>query len=515
MPPFLSTRFRKAFRLRAATALTAAALAMTGAGPAAHAQPADLSGVPDSQPVRVIVSGWIPFTDLPVGRDARRQALAAEAAQHTAAVRSAFQSTGAGAMSSDHDYTYLPITQITATARAVRELQAARPSASIELDGLRKPTLAQSVPMIGAPEAWKGGLTGKGQIVAVLDTGVDTSHPFLAGKVVAEVCFSKRCPNGKTSMVGPGAAVPLQLNHGTHVAGIVAGQGDRFSGVAPDAKLVAIRVFSVFDGGRVSARDSDILAGIDIVVKSVVENHLPIAAMNLSLGGGSFTAPCADDPIETAAKVAMQAGVFMVVSSGNESKTDAMGWPACAPHAISVGAIDKQGNVAEFSNSASFLTILAPGVKILSSVGAPGKIDFDYKGGTSMAAPHVAGALAIMRQAMPDAAPEDVLRALLNGAPEITDPRNGVKTPMLHLPPGLVAARPGPAPAPRPAPPPPAPAPQPPVQPSPIVAPRPAPPVAPPPVAPPPVADPVPQPAPPAIPAPAPKKPPGWDAITQ
>jgi subtilisin family serine protease len=510
-------------RLRAATARTAAARTaiawiMAGSVATAQAQTASLAGVPDSQPVRVIVSGWIPFTDLPVGQAARRQAMAAEASQHSAAVMSAFQGTGAGPVSSDRQYSYLPITQVTATARAVRELQAARPTASIEMDGVRGISLAESAPMVGAPREWRAGLTGKGQIVAVLDTGVDTAHPFLRGKVIGEVCFSVSCPNGKTAMAGPGAATPLKSNHGTHVAGIVAGRGDRFNGIAPDAQILAVRVFSQARNGDIGARDSDILAGIDLVVKLVVEDHQPIAAINLSVGGGGSTTPCADSPFEPAAKAAMEAGVLLVAASGNEHQTDKIGWPACAPHAISVGAIDKQGRVAEFSNSASFLTILAPGVGIVSSVGAPGKIDFAAKDGTSMAAPHVAGAIAIMRQAMPDAAPEDVLRALLNGAPEITDPRNGVRTPMLRLPAGLVAGRaPGPAPAPS-KPPPALPAPPP----TPVVAPRPAPPPAPPPVlapppilAPPPVIDPAP--APPSAPVapPARGKPPGWDAITQ
>jgi subtilisin family serine protease len=499
-------------RLRAATALTAAAWIMAGTAGAALAQTASLAGVPDSQPVRVIVSGWIPFTDLPVGQAARRQAMAAEASQHSAAVMSAFQGAGAGPVSSDRQYSYLPITQVTASARAVRALQAARPTASIEVDGVRTISLAESVPMVGAPQEWRAGLTGKGQIVAVLDTGIDTAHPFLRGKVIGEVCFSVSCPNGKTAEAGPGAATPLKSNHGTHVAGIVAGRGDRFNGIAPDAQLLAVRVFSQARNGDIGARDSDILAGIDLVVKLVVEDHQPIAAINLSVGGGGSTTPCADSPFETAAKAAMEAGVLLVAASGNESQTDKISWPACAPHAISVGAVDKQGRVAEFSNSASFLTILAPGVNIVSSVGAPGKIDFAPKDGTSMAAPHVAGAIAIMRQAMPDAAPEDVLRALLNGAPEITDPRNGVRTPMLRLPAGLVAGR-APGPAPGSTKPPPAPPPQPPAPPpTPVAAPRPAPPPV---LAPPPVVDPAPAPPPAPVAPPAPSRSPGWDAITQ
>jgi subtilisin family serine protease len=470
--------------------------------------------------VRVVVSGWIPFTDMPVGADARRQALMAEAAQHTASVMSTFQSTGDASVASDRSYTYLPITTLTATARTVREIKAARPSASIELDTLRSMDLTESAPMINAPQEWQAGLTGKGQIVAVLDIGVDTSHPFLRGKVIAEACFSLRCPNGRKSMVGPGAAAPLH-NHGTHVAGIIAGRGDRISGIAPDARIIAVQVFSKTPDGHLGASDSDILAGIDLVVQAALDSHAPVAAMNLSLGGGASAVPCGDSPYEIAAKAALQAGILTVVSSGNESQIDGIDAPACAPHTISVGAIDKHGAVAKFSNSAPFLTILAPGVNIVSSVGAPGKAGFAAKDGTSMAAPHVAGALAIMRQAMPDAAPEDVLRALLANAPVVTDPRNGVRTPVLRLPAGLVAAvgaKPAPAPAPMPAPKPapePAPEPTPVRAPAPAPAPAPVPALAPAPVAPsgPPSA---PAPAPPAATVPAaPAHAPGWDAITQ
>jgi len=108
-------------------------------------------------------------------------------------------------------------------------------------EALVRPQLSESVPHIGGNQAWVGGFDGTGQVVVVIDTGVDGNHPFLTGKVFAEACFSSggNCPNGETSQTGSGAGVhctyapdPLNCWHGTHVAGIVAGQGTAFSGVA-------------------------------------------------------------------------------------------------------------------------------------------------------------------------------------------------------------------------------------------------------------------------------------------
>lgn len=127
--------------------------------------------------------------------------------------------------------------------------------------------LSQSVPLIGANQAWANGFSGAGYTIAILDTGVDSSHPFLAGKVVHEACYSgtaagstSLCPNGQTAVVGPGVATPCTLSgcdHGTHVAGIAAGTGSTFSGVAKDARIIAIQVFSQFPGGIGSPRRSD------------------------------------------------------------------------------------------------------------------------------------------------------------------------------------------------------------------------------------------------------------------
>ncbi len=112
------------------------------------------------------------------------------------------------------------------------------------------PTLAQSAPLVNAPDAWNAGWDGTGQVIAVLDTGVDKIHPFLAGKVVAEACYDSSplstCPNGLDTDTSDGAGVPCTFApdcyHGTHVAGIAAGNGSDFDGIARGASLAAIRV---------------------------------------------------------------------------------------------------------------------------------------------------------------------------------------------------------------------------------------------------------------------------------
>jgi subtilisin family serine protease len=116
---------------------------------------------------------------------------------------------------------------------------------------------------------WANGFTGSGQVVAVLDTGVDSAHPFLAGKVVEEACFtsnrvagSGNCPNGTSTQTGPGSGVPCTYapsgcRHGTHVAGIAAGRGSTFSGVAKDANVMSVQVFSRFTGSICASSGED------------------------------------------------------------------------------------------------------------------------------------------------------------------------------------------------------------------------------------------------------------------
>lgn len=346
----------------------------------------------------------------------------------------------------------LPVVVLEAPRPVVERLENHPQVAYVAEDMLAAPHLTGSVALISADTAHHES-TGAGVAIAILDTGVDASHPFLSGRVIAEACFSTNksgdgatslCPGGSIEVIGPGAAAPCTVagcDHGTHVAGIAAGNG----GVAPGASLIAIQIFS-----RVTARCSefgqpspctlsyvsDQLRALDWLASTSF--NPPLAVVNLSLGAGTFTSvdACESNPNGAVLKAAIAAlrvqGVITVASSGNGGAASALSLPACLSNVVSVGATTKTmpEQVAWFSNSASSLTLLAPGVAITSSVPGGG---FASKSGTSMAAPHVAGALAILRSARPGYAPDAYVSALVSTGQPITDTRNGLTRPRINV----------------------------------------------------------------------------------
>lgn len=334
----------------------------------------------------------------------------------------------------------LPLLVAEMSADHIRSIGGSGRFGSMVEDRIAFPSLAESTPLIQATELWKAGGRGKGQSVAILDTGVDGAHPFLAGKVVAEACFSSSstasgakslCPNGQTSQTGAGAAKPCSdegCEHGTHVAGIAAGKGDQFSGVAPDAQLVAVQVFSEFEGPNCGAQrspcigsfTSDQIRGLDFVLQQASARH--IASANMSLGGGSSTTACDTDLTKAAIDQLRAAGVATVIAAGNDGLRNGVSYPACVSTAVAVAASTKQNQLASFSNCGPQVALVAPGVNITSSVPGGG---FAALSGTSMAAPHVAGAFAALRSLHPSASVDAIQSALkgtgLNvaGKPEI------------------------------------------------------------------------------------------------
>jgi len=155
----------------------------------------------------------------------------------------------------------------------------------------------------------------------------------------------------------------------------------------------------------------------------------------MSLGGGRFTGNCDNHPLKGIIDQLRSVGIATVIASGNEGYTDAIGSPACISSAISVGATGDgtriEGNtVAPYSNSSSFLSLLAPGDAIFSSIPGGGFATFF---GTSMATPHVAGAWAILKQQYPTASVSDILNELRATGVKITDQRNGIEIPRISL----------------------------------------------------------------------------------
>ncbi|MEV1247378.1 S8 family serine peptidase [Nonomuraea sp. NPDC049750] len=365
----------------------------------------------------------------------------------------------------------LPVVTLRADQAALDRLAAQPGVVSVSEDRPVPPTLGQSIPLIGADRTRAAGLTGEGSAVAVLDTGVAVNHPFLGGRVVAEACFSpidpdysatSLCPNGADqqdglgsadSESGPCADAALDCDHGTHVAGIVAGDGegldgDDGSGVAPTADIVAIQVFSKFDsedfcglGGTpcVLSFTSAQLAGLEKVRE--LNGELPIVAANLSLGGGRNTAPCDGDPRKLAIDNLLAAGVATVVAAGNDGYTDAISAPACVSSAIAVGSTTNDDAVSSFSNRGPLLDLFAPGTDIISSV--PGDA-WRSMSGTSMAAPHVAGSLAVLRQAFPTASVTELESMLKENGRSISYP--GATTPRIQLDDAALGATPRPGP---------------------------------------------------------------------
>ena len=232
---------------------------------------------------------------------------------------------------------------------------------------------------IGADQAWAGSLpgvgavTGRGIGVAILDSGL-SNHKALKGKYLAAVDFTKSNGKGQDD-----------LGHGTHIAGIVAGNGDDFRGVAPGANLVSLKVLGA-DG---SGYTSDVINAIDWAIANKAKYGLRV--LNLSLGRPVFES-YVDDPLCQAVERAYRAGLLVVASAGNYGQTQdgqnvigAITSPGNSPYAFTVGALDGRGTVrrsddvvADFSSKGPTLfdrlikpDIAAPGRR-LHSLYAPG-----------------------------------------------------------------------------------------------------------------------------------------------
>lgn len=282
----------------------------------------------------------------------------------------------------------------------------AQPISKIWLDRRVAADLHQSVPMIGAPTAWNAGFDGAGVRVAVLDSGIDKSHPDLVGQVVES-----------TSLV-PGVDVTDRNGHGTHVASTIAGTGQDGShrGVAPRAGLVIGKVLD--DEGM--GQESWIIDGMEWAA-----TRADVVNMSLGTTGGDGT-----NPLSLAVnRLTEETGALFVVSAGNKgSQPRAIGSPGDADAALTVAAVDKDDHLAGFSSRGPRLggglkpDISAPGVSIeaalASGTDAGNPVDGKYTrlSGTSMAAPHVAGAAALLAQQHPGWSPSRLKAALMSTA---------------------------------------------------------------------------------------------------
>ncbi|RZT20792.1 subtilase family protein [Kribbella sp. VKM Ac-2569] len=265
----------------------------------------------------------------------------------------------------------------------------------IWLDGRTHATLDQSTKQIGAPTAWKQGYDGHGVKVAVLDTGYDAGHPDLSKQVVASESFI------------PDQAVQDLHGHGTHTASIVAGLGTasdgKRKGVAPGSELLIGKVLDNSGGGY----DSEAIAGMEWAVQQGAK------VVSMSLGG--WPSDGTDPMSEAVDRLSKSSGALFVIAAGNSGAEETVGSPGAASEALTVGAVDRENKLANFSSRGPRVgdgalkpEVTAPGVEIAAARAAgteQGHILGQYytaMSGTSMATPHVAGAAAILAQRHPD-----------------------------------------------------------------------------------------------------------------
>jgi Subtilase family len=290
--------------------------------------------------------------------------------------------------------------------RALPYVKAVHPDVKVEAH------LVNSVPAINAPQVWEQyNVRGRGIVIAIIDTGIDYNHRALGRgfglgkKVIGGWDFHNN------------DADPMDdYGHGTHVAGIAAGNSAPVIGVAPEASLLAYKVLDEQGRGLIS----NIIAAVERVLDPNGDGDFSDRPhiVNMSLGGPARW----NDPLVTAVERAVEAGIVMVVSAGNTPANGAIGTPGAAPSAITVGATDAE-HPAFFTSRgplgktwAAKPELAAPGYNITSSMLGNRTISAS---GTSMAAPHVAGAAALIREKHPTWTPADVKAALVSSAKPI------------------------------------------------------------------------------------------------
>ncbi|MCQ8130272.1 S8 family peptidase [Methylomonas rivi] len=332
----------------------------------------------------------------------------------------------------ERDYSHLPMNVVTiAGSDGLLNLVADPAVAEVYEDIALQHFLAQSAPLIKSTDVLsQTGYDGANTTVVVLDTGVnyaltDFGNCSAAGQpATCRVVVAQDLAAEDNALDDDG--------HGTNVSGIV-------GGVAKGTKLA---VFDVFDGDV--AYSSVVIAGINWAIANQLTYN--ISSINMSLGDASQNASqCSSkfsNPYITPINNAFSAGILTVIASGNSGFSAGLAMPACTPKAVSVGAVydsnvgglnwsictdstTSANKITCFSNSAAYLSLLAPGAKITAA---------GYTmGGTSQAAPHVAAAVAILRGARPSETITASLNRLTSTGLPITDTRNNLTFPRIDV----------------------------------------------------------------------------------
>lgn len=363
-----------------------------------------------------------------------------------------------------HDYDIIEGVAIILPARLIERLTELENLVSIQEDRIVHAFLSESIPLIKADDVWALGYNGSGKTVCVVDTGIDSNHPDLQGKVIAEKCYccsryaGANCKDG--CCPGGGWEEDDAMDddgHGTHCAGIIASQNETYKGVAPGVDLMGVKVLDEDGSGYMS----DVIAGIDWCSDRNAD------VISLSLGGATKYSNYCDGLADAeAVNNAVDAGSVVAVASGNDGWTDGISSPACASKAISVGSVKKNDVIASYTNRNSILDLLAPGgvwdespsyseiVSLFSpNVAADPDLCFlewgtpltcydnDYKvnsdfircSGTSQAAPHVSGAAALLLEANPSSTPAEIESLLKNTGINVYDGASGLTFPRIDV----------------------------------------------------------------------------------
>ncbi|MCB4366224.1 S8 family serine peptidase [Hydrogenophaga taeniospiralis] len=340
-------------------------------------------------------------------------------------------------------FSYFPGMSLRASAQDVQALLADPEVLRVHEDVLRKPVMLDATARVGMVSGAFQGRTGAGQVVAVLDSGIEKTHPYMSGRVVSEACYSTTdagdastslCPGGASSStaVNSGLDCSSSINgcgHGTMVGGIVAGNTHPSygGGMARSAELISIQIYSRIDDSTMCGGAppciltwlSDEIQGLERVY--ALRSSYRIAAVNMSLGGGAYSSHCDSEPEFPIVASLRLAGIATVVASGNEYQSSRLSAPACLSNVISVGSTTDGDTVSAFSNSASMLQLLAPGDDITSTYLSGSYLTGD---GTSFATPMVAGAIAALKEQHPQASVDTLLAMLKNTGLGVVDSRN-------------------------------------------------------------------------------------------
>lgn len=300
---------------------------------------------------------------------------------------------------------------------------AARPDVSqIALDGIGDAGMALTIPMIHANETFDAEVRGTGQVVAVIDTGIDTDHVDLADSIAYEVCFL----SGGGCPPGPHVAED-DHGHGTNVAGVITSNGTLAPrGVAPNAQVGIYKVL----GASGSGLFSDWLAALD----DIIVNHSEVDFVNMSLQS-SFA--CPNEALDTAVTTLHNRGTGVFIAAGNHGQKEAFTVPSCLTDAVTVGAVYDSSFgaspslksscsdpttaadvVACWSDSSPDLDLLAPGAYV-TSTGRTGPTSTFL--GTSQASPHAAAVAALAREALPGLALDQIIHRMKSTGTIITD----------------------------------------------------------------------------------------------